>query len=395
MSKEKNILLCVAGMTPQIITETLYAVTQERGERVDEIRVVTTLDGRDKIMTGIANGRGRPEESLLHPEAGQFYAFCRDFKIDPDSIRFDEKSIALLQTRDGLTLPDIRTLEENELAGDRICDIVRELAKDENTRIHASAAGGRKTMSIYLTAAMQLFGRAQDMLSHVLVNEDFEGNPAFYYPPPEPIILRTRDGREVSTKDARIYLAPIPFIRLRGARSEWLREGERRYGDFVRQAQEYLDLADSVHDVNIHLRGKTLMIANRSVKLAEREFFIYSMFAYLRKQNRSADGFIAITDIRIEDIDATFRMITKARGSEAGIDDCASVPRMDFIQTLINGLNQHDNEIFKTTFQQVIAKIKKKFDDAGLPARYLFASDGERGALRFGLSIPPERLIWK
>ena len=113
----KHILLCVAGMTPQIITETLYALTQERGERVDEIRVITTLDGRDKIMTGIANGRGASEESLLDSEVGQFYAFCRDFKIDPVTIKFDEKSIALLRTPDGLTLADIREPGENEFAG--------------------------------------------------------------------------------------------------------------------------------------------------------------------------------------------------------------------------------------------------------------------------------------
>jgi len=80
---EKHILLCVAGMTPQIITETLYALTQERGERIDEIRVITTLDGRDKIM----HGKGVPEESLLDPSAGQFYNFCRDFQIDPRSIK--------------------------------------------------------------------------------------------------------------------------------------------------------------------------------------------------------------------------------------------------------------------------------------------------------------------
>ena len=62
-------------------------------------------------------------------------------------------------------LEDIRTVEENEFAGDQICDIVRELTKDSYTIIHASAAGGRKTMSIYLTAAMQMYGRAQDALS--------------------------------------------------------------------------------------------------------------------------------------------------------------------------------------------------------------------------------------
>jgi CRISPR-associated protein (TIGR02584 family) len=34
-------------------------------------------------------------------------------------------------------------------------------------------------MGIYLTAAMQLYGRAHNALSHVLVGEDFETNPEF------------------------------------------------------------------------------------------------------------------------------------------------------------------------------------------------------------------------
>ena len=46
MSNKKQILLCAAGMTPQIVTETLWALTQERGERIDEIRVMTTLAGK-------------------------------------------------------------------------------------------------------------------------------------------------------------------------------------------------------------------------------------------------------------------------------------------------------------------------------------------------------------
>ena len=147
---KRHILLCVAGLTPQIITETLYALTQERGERIDEIRVITTLGGRDKIMTGKVNGRGRPEESLLHPDCGQFFNFCRDFGIPQETIKFNESSIALLRTPDGRTLNDIRSPIENECAGDQICEIVRELCLDLNNRIHASAAGGRKTMTYSL-----------------------------------------------------------------------------------------------------------------------------------------------------------------------------------------------------------------------------------------------------
>ncbi|HLM61006.1 MAG TPA: CRISPR-associated ring nuclease Csm6, partial [Pyrinomonadaceae bacterium] len=184
MKEKKNILLCVAGMTPQIITETLFALTQD-GKRitVDEIRVITTLEGRNKVL-----------KSLLDEKEGKFFEFCRDFGIDAWSIKFDETTIALLDTPDGKTLDDIRTKEDNTLAGDKICKIVGELCRNPNVRVHASAAGGRKTMSIYLTAAMQLFGRADDTLSHVLVSADFEMNPQFFYPPPRPQTITLRDG---------------------------------------------------------------------------------------------------------------------------------------------------------------------------------------------------------
>ena len=74
MGDYRNILLCVAGLTPQIITETLYALTQRRQNpmRVDEIRVITTLPGQDKLL-----------KSLLDPQEGKFFAFCRDYRIDP------------------------------------------------------------------------------------------------------------------------------------------------------------------------------------------------------------------------------------------------------------------------------------------------------------------------
>lgn len=127
------------------------------------MRAVTTLEGSRRIM-----------ELLLEPAHGAFFGFCRDYGLDAGQIRFDEATIELLREPGGLALEDIRTAEQNEWAGDQICDIVRDLTADAGTRIHASAAGGRKTMGIYLTAAMQLFGRAQYCLSHVLVSEDFE-----------------------------------------------------------------------------------------------------------------------------------------------------------------------------------------------------------------------------
>jgi CRISPR-associated protein (TIGR02584 family) len=74
---QRHILLCVAGGTPQIITETLWAL-KERGERVDEIRVITTKEGQRKV-----------KRLLLDESEGMFHRFLRDFpKVG--NIKFDE-----------------------------------------------------------------------------------------------------------------------------------------------------------------------------------------------------------------------------------------------------------------------------------------------------------------
>ena len=382
----RNILLCVAGLTPQIITETLYALTQERGERVDEIRVITTISGRDKV-----------KQVLLTPATGKFFEYCRDYNIDPSSIKFDETTIALLRTPDGRTLADIRTPEENECAGDQICEIVRELARNPNVRIHASAAGGRKTMSIYLTAAMQLFGRGQDALSHVLVNEEFETLPDFFYRPPVSRMLKARDGRHLCTDDAKIYLADIPFFRLQGVRWDRLRKVEGGYNKLVRQTQEDLNLLESTHDLVINLRQRKIIVANRSVRLAEMEFYLYSLFAYLRKNQEGEDGFVAFDEINKRDLDAVFKQMTRARGHERPLEDCDLVPRFDFLGRMADlaGGKDTDPELLGETFLPVIAKIKKKFELAGRLDRYLITKRGERGSSRYGLDVTPERIIFR
>ena len=152
MEKQKHILLCVAGGTPAIITETLWAL-KERGERVDEIRVITTREGQRKV-----------KHLLLDEKEGRFHRFLRDFP-EVGNIKFDENSLYLL-TRRGVGVPsprdpdeerleDILTDEDNDQVANQICEIVRELAADQSLRLHASVAGGRKTMGLYLMAALK------------------------------------------------------------------------------------------------------------------------------------------------------------------------------------------------------------------------------------------------
>lgn len=387
---QKLILLLVTGTTPQIITETLYALTQQRGERVDELRVITTLGGRDKLL-----------KSLLDRESGQFFAFCRDYGVNPDTIKFDETTITLLRTPDGRTLADIRSVEENEFAADQICEIVRELAKDDRTRIHASAAGGRKTMGIFLASAMQLFGRRQDALSHVLVNEPFENHPDFYYLPPRPttLDLRDRQGKvigQASTADARIELADIPFVRLRGVLRNWLDELPRGYGQIVQKTQDELDVQDAAQELRLVCDKKKVTILDRQAQLTEMQFFFYLLFARARKAGGGEDGFLSLAEITCEDLDATFRLISKTRGQkqELGLDDWQALPRFDFLPGLARDVQQKDIDSLRKTALEVVAKIKQRMEAARLPERCWIATKGPRGELRYGLRVAPERIHW-
>ncbi len=301
----------------------------------------------------------------------------------------------MLRTPDGRTLADIRSVEENNCAADQICEIVHELAKDDNTRIHASVAGGRKTMSIYLTTAMQLFGRAQDRLSHVLVSEDFETHPDFFYIPPNPRHLEIKDRqgnaiKTVSTADAQIHLADIPFIRLRGLRSDWLHSNGHSYGKLVEQAQKDLDLSESLHDLRIDLRQRSVAVVTCVVRLPKREFFFYTLFAHLRKQG---EGWVALDEIDHNRLDEAFRFITAASGVERGLDDYQLEGGFNFIGTLLDQMEK-DYEGFQNGFFQVKSRLNRHLEQAGLRKPYLIEASGDYGSTRYGLPVEPERIVF-
>ncbi|HEU0196180.1 MAG TPA: CRISPR-associated ring nuclease Csm6 [Nevskiaceae bacterium] len=202
----RRVLVCVTGMTPQIITETLYKLLQQQPAFVPtEVQVHTTRPGQQQA-----------ELTLLEPDTDWFGRLLNDFGIARRQIRFDASCIHAIQTADGHVLEDIRTSAENTAAADHLTRAIAELAQDDDAAIHASLAGGRKTLGYYLGYAMSLFGRQQDRLSHVLVNEPFEGLPDFFFKGKTGQVLRTRDGTPVHTRNAEIDLAEIPFVRLAG-----------------------------------------------------------------------------------------------------------------------------------------------------------------------------------
>lgn len=223
---QRKILLLVSGMSPQIITETLYALTQATTPWVpDEIHLITTLQGRDNAVLQLLQDRKR------------FAQFLSDYKIT-HPIHFNESTIHLIRDHTGQPLADLRTPEDNEAAADTICDIVRRFTLDEASELHVSLAGGRKTMGFYAGYALSLFGRPQDSLSHVLVSEHYESNRDFFYPTPTTQVIFDRDNKPLDTSKAQVWLASIPFVRLRSGLPKTLLEGQHGYSETVALARK-------------------------------------------------------------------------------------------------------------------------------------------------------------
>ena len=73
----RRLLVAVVGMSPQVVTETIWALIKERRFCPDEVRLITTCNGRNRAL-----------RDLLDPAEGRFHAFCRDYGL-VGKIRFD------------------------------------------------------------------------------------------------------------------------------------------------------------------------------------------------------------------------------------------------------------------------------------------------------------------
>lgn len=224
----RRLLIAIVGLSPQVVTETLWALRTERGFVPDVVRVILTRSARDCVV-----------KSLLDPVEGRFHAFCRDYGL-VGKIHFDESCVTVVADGEGRELDDIRTPEESAAAADTIVRVIGNACSDPNAIVHVSIAGGRKSMGFFAGYAMSLFAKPGDSVSHVLVNDPFESNRDFFYPPPEPKDIVNARGEPVSSSQARVMLADIPIVRLRTGLPENLLTGDASFGLAVKEAQRTL-----------------------------------------------------------------------------------------------------------------------------------------------------------
>lgn len=267
----RRVLLAVTGLSPQVVTETVFALAMQRTPPFvpTEVRLVTTREGANRARL-----------SLLSDDPGWFRRL-RDDSALPE-IRFEESSIHVLTDAAGAQLEDIRSPADNLQAADFITELVRHLTADPDCALHVSIAGGRKTTGYYLGYALSLFGRPQDRLSHVLVSEPFESSWNFFYPTPATRVIEI-GGKLADTAQAEVTLAEIPFVSLRSELPQALLAGRASFASTVAAARASLAAPELVLDPV----SRRVRMAGKVFRLPPAEFALLAALAY-RARTRAA-----------------------------------------------------------------------------------------------------------
>jgi len=357
----RRILLAVTGLSPQIVTETLYALAVGSDEPFipTELHLITTADGAE-----------RAKLLLLSDKPGWFHRLCADYQL-PD-IAFDSKHIHVLHDTSGQPMADIRSPQDNQSCADFITEKVRELSADPTSALHVSIAGGRKTMGFFLGYALSLFGRPQDRLSHVLVSEPFENSLNFFYPTPYENVIATTANKVADARQARVTLAEIPFVSLRHGLPTHLLDGRASFNETVDTARATLGPAR----LEIDLATREVRAAGRGFRLAPAELALLAVFARRALNNEPA------LPAPIKDVgDPAWaeRYLRELRLIAGPLGDLSSTEH-----ALLRGM---DGSYFSSRLSKLRSALNKhlgpaagpyQIDDGGRkPRRYRLALDGD------------------
>lgn len=230
----RRVLVCMVGLSPAVVTETFHALSTLLPDPFvpTEVHVVTTAAGDEALRR------------LLAPRPAQgtnVWDQMLDEVLPPGAPRPALDAHVHVVSRAGQRLDDIVDPADQIAVADTLLAVLRPLAADEHCAIHASLAGGRKSMGFYMGYAMSLLARAQDQLSHVLVSPSWlERHPGFFFPSRSGLGLQTPEGDPFHSAQAQVTLAPVSFVRMADGGADWLRHQDMSFDRAVAMAQQAL-----------------------------------------------------------------------------------------------------------------------------------------------------------
>lgn len=327
----RRVLVCVAGLSPATITETLYALVVPpspaqtvAAPSVSNLPLSSPFDQMSRVLQGAPKDPARKAPSMRRPRMppASWIAFVPteihlittakskqnmiSGLLDPsDAAPQGQMALLLAEyaayfgdrkptfgadqihviTRDGQPLADIDSPEDSAATADTILQVLRQFEGDPDCAIHASIAGGRKSMSFLLGLCMTLIGRPQDRMSHVLVNEEFE-IPGFFFPPIKPREIVGKSRRPISTAEARVTLAPLPMLRVFAGLGLKLLDPDIGFEGVIHLGE----LAIDKQLIRVIPSTCEVQLGDRRCKLTRGQMLFYLLLAIRRRDRHILDG---------------------------------------------------------------------------------------------------------
>ena len=358
----KNILFLVTGMSPQIITETIWALACNPKKNPqwipDEVYVLTTQIGINQIKERLFN-------------KGVFDNLKKDYP-QLRNIKFDSSSLLGVEV-DGEVLDDIKTPEHNEAMADTLCELVRGLTESTDTTLHVSIAGGRKTMGFYAGYALSLYGRPQDRLSHVLITEQFEQAINFFYPTPYSYLVSNKNEVVVGdASNAEVWLSEIPFVRMRSLLDKESILSNKGFSEIVENIYKSLK---PIELKIVNNDERKIFVGTDFCKLSPKEFSLYLVAAELRLLGETLR-------YPSKDIDGDTIDFKHMKRFNEVYDQHKSINVVDEIIV--------DYDYFSNTLSTIKRKFKKAFGPK-LAEKIAIQKDVESGG--FGILLPVKNVI--
>jgi len=332
-------------MSPAVITETLFGLWEKQGVMGGEIHILTTSYGQKSMQVLLGKG-------------GQVAAFnnlyATNWAIYPEWIE------ALTGPLHSQPLTDLRTSADNECAANGIVERVREWTQQSDIVLHASVAGGRKTMGLYLTQAMSWFARPEDDLSHVLVPDVFEKERDFYFP-----------NKTNPSHQGIVDFATIPFVRMYGLLPPLLQK-EQSYSERVKLSQAYLaDISSQTGRLSLDLVQHTLFINH--YQLINFQPLSIGLYLFLLEYANLAKGqspfyFKRAFDYRDKLVESLTR--TGSTQSESGLSSLVGLPEEEWLKYWKISGQRDQIEARKNDLENAFGKLHKDLKEIWVHASF-------------------------
>ena len=257
-----EILVISVGITPQIVTETLfyYYKLAKTIRKFSKIVLITTEAGREKLVEELFDNKWLNKlENKLGFKANQ--------------IPLKEDDIHVIKDKDGQPIWDVRNTEESKYETKLLFHLFKELTNDADSRLTVTVAGGRKSMGVSTGLALQLFGRDQDEMIHIIVPQERFNDKEWFFP------------EDPKCESEKIEVSDIPFIKIRKLVSDTLNVDDP--DELLEIAQTRLDEVSPIQ--HLVIQKNSIIIDSNTIQLSPLNMMVWRYLARKKIENCTSD----------------------------------------------------------------------------------------------------------